>query len=106
MTLWPEAADYLLGQSGPSLAALYWFFLVFEVPRYVILFALFALMPRRRAPTREFAGRRKLTEALMKLEEVEDDPKHSRHRRPSGEMSPAKKLKSEEKEAPSSSRAA
>ena len=57
MTLWPEAADYLLGQSGPSLAALYWFFLVFEVPRYVILFALFALMPRRRAPTREFAGR-------------------------------------------------
>ena len=55
MTLWPEAADYLLGQSGPSLAALYWFFLVFEVPRYVILFALFALMPRRRAPTRPAA---------------------------------------------------
>ncbi|KAJ9158031.1 hypothetical protein NKR19_g3755 [Coniochaeta hoffmannii] len=60
--------------------------------------------PQSDSTARELAGRRKLTEALMKLEEVEDDPKHSRHRRPSGEMSPAKKLKVEEKEAPSSSR--
>jgi hypothetical protein len=43
------------------------------------------------------AARRKLTEVLRKLEEVDDEPKGSRRRRPSGEMSPAKKLKADEK---------
>jgi hypothetical protein len=60
--------------------------------------------PQSESTTRELAARRKLTEVLTKLEEVEDDPRGSRHRRPSGEMSPAKKLKPDEKERPPSSR--
>lgn len=54
--------------------------------------------PQSESSMRELAARRKLTEALMKLEEVGDDPKGSRHRRPSGEISPAKKLKPDEVE--------
>lgn len=57
--------------------------------------------PRGESTSRELAGRRKLTEVLMKLENVEDDPKSIRHRRPSGEMSPAKKLKPDDTERPS-----
>ncbi|KAB5518747.1 hypothetical protein GE09DRAFT_978100 [Coniochaeta sp. 2T2.1] len=61
--------------------------------------------PRGEGTTRELAARRRLTEVLMKLEEVVDeDPKGSRHRRPSGELSPAKKLKPDEKEKSSPSR--
>jgi hypothetical protein len=60
--------------------------------------------PRKESTTRELAARRRLTEVLTKLEEMDDNPRGARHRRPSGEMSPAKKLKSDEKERPSSSR--
>ncbi|KAB5542654.1 hypothetical protein GE09DRAFT_249739 [Coniochaeta sp. 2T2.1] len=61
--------------------------------------------PRGEGTTRELAARRRLTEVLMKLEGVvDDDPKGSRHRRPSGELSPAKKLKPDEKEKSSPSR--
>ncbi|OIW26547.1 hypothetical protein CONLIGDRAFT_683517 [Coniochaeta ligniaria NRRL 30616] len=60
--------------------------------------------PWSESTTRELTARRKLTEALMKLEDVDDDLKGLRHRRPSGEMSPAKKLKPDEKERSSSSR--
>ncbi|KAH8903279.1 hypothetical protein BR93DRAFT_885345 [Coniochaeta sp. PMI_546] len=60
--------------------------------------------PRSESTTRELAARRTLTEALMKLEDFEDDLKSIRHRRPSGEMSPAKKLKPDDTETPPSSR--
>lgn len=59
--------------------------------------------PRIDSTTRELAARRRLNEILKRLGEV-DDPKGSRHRRPSGEMSPAKKLKPDEREWSSSSR--
>lgn len=60
--------------------------------------------PRSESTTRELAARRKLTEILARLDDVEDEPKGVRHRRPSGEMSPAKKLKSDEEERPPSAR--
>lgn len=48
--------------------------------------------PGRDQTTQELAARKRLTEILAKLEAVDDDPKRRfRHRRPSGEMSPAKK---------------
>lgn len=40
----------------------------------------------------ELAARKKLTETLAQLDGVDDEPKR-RHRRPSGEMSPAKKVR-------------
>jgi hypothetical protein len=61
--------------------------------------------PQVDSTARELAARRKLTEALMKLEEIEDDPKQGRNRRPSGEMSPAKKLKADDEERHPTSRA-
>ncbi|EPE03670.1 hypothetical protein F503_01928 [Ophiostoma piceae UAMH 11346] len=52
--------------------------------------------PGRDRTTQELAARKRLTEILNKLEAVDEDPKkRSRHRRPSGEMSPAKKPRSE-----------
>lgn len=48
--------------------------------------------PQSDSTTREFAARRRLSAVLAKLETVDDDPKRS-HVRPSGEMSPAKKPK-------------
>ncbi len=49
--------------------------------------------PTIESSKRELAARKKLSEVLASLDEVEDDPKR-RHRRPSGEMSPAKKPRS------------
>lgn len=59
--------------------------------------------PKKDSTTRELAARRKLNGILLRLNEVEErDVDGQRpepvHRRPSGEMSPAKKLKSVEKE--------
>ncbi|CAK7273922.1 hypothetical protein SEPCBS57363_005898 [Sporothrix epigloea] len=52
--------------------------------------------PGRDHTTQELAARKRLTGILAKLEAIDDDPKRRfRHRRPSGEMSPAKKPKSE-----------
>lgn len=48
--------------------------------------------PRPDSSVRELEARRALNEVLEKLVEVPDDPK-KRHRRPSGEMSPAKRLR-------------
>ncbi|KAK3322109.1 hypothetical protein B0H66DRAFT_601585 [Apodospora peruviana] len=48
--------------------------------------------PRRESSRRELEARKRLTEALAKLELVPDDPKRS-HSRPSGEMSSAKRAK-------------
>ncbi|KAL2194569.1 hypothetical protein P885DRAFT_42857 [Corynascus similis CBS 632.67] len=49
--------------------------------------------PRQDSGARELEARRKLNEVLAKLAEVPDDVKR-RHRRPSGEMSPAKRPRS------------
>ncbi|KXX78545.1 hypothetical protein MMYC01_204961 [Madurella mycetomatis] len=50
--------------------------------------------PRPDSSTRELEARRKLNEVLARLAEVADDAKR-RHQRPSGEMSPAKRIKAE-----------
>jgi hypothetical protein len=59
--------------------------------------------PKSDSTTRELAARRKLNDILLRLKQVEErdiDGQRLRptHRRPSGDMSPAKKLKSVEKE--------
>ena len=51
--------------------------------------------PRSESTARELAARRKLTEVLMRLEEVKDGLERSRHKKPSGETSLAKKPKSD-----------
>ncbi len=52
--------------------------------------------PGRDQTVKELAARKRLTEILAKLEAIEDDPKQRlQHRRPSGELSPAKKARSE-----------
>lgn len=52
--------------------------------------------PGRDHTTQELAARKRLTGILAKLEAIDDDPKQRfRHRRPSGEVSPAKKPKAE-----------
>lgn len=48
--------------------------------------------PRQDSSARELEGRRKLNEVLARLAEVPDDAK-KRHQRPSGEMSPAKRVR-------------
>jgi hypothetical protein len=48
--------------------------------------------PRQDSSARELEARRKLNEVLAKLAEVPDDAK-KKHQRPSGEMSPAKRLR-------------
>ena len=50
------AIDYLSAQSLPGLVALFWFVVVFEVPRYLLLFGVIAVVPRRR-PEPDFEGR-------------------------------------------------
>ncbi|KAK1753501.1 hypothetical protein QBC47DRAFT_44981 [Echria macrotheca] len=52
--------------------------------------------PRVDSSRRELEARKRLNEVLVKLGEVPDDPKRSAHERPSGEMSPAKRLKHED----------
>ena len=49
--------------------------------------------PRPDSSARELEARRKLSEALARLAEVPDSAKRGHQRRPSGEMSPAKRLK-------------
>lgn len=51
--------------------------------------------PRVDSSKRELAARKRLNEVLAKLADVADDPKRS-HKRPSGEMSPAKRLKGDD----------
>ncbi|KAK4041007.1 hypothetical protein C8A01DRAFT_34947 [Parachaetomium inaequale] len=51
--------------------------------------------PRQDSSARELEARRKLNEVLAKLAEVPDDSK-KKHQRPSGEMSPAKRLRGAE----------
>lgn len=46
-----EALDYLTAQGGHSLLALFWYVIVFEIPRYTFLAILVAFVPRR--PTGE-----------------------------------------------------
>ena len=53
--------------------------------------------PRQDSSVRELAARRGLNQVLAWLAEVPDDVKR-RHQRPSGEMSPAKRLKAEDEE--------
>ncbi|KAK4156429.1 hypothetical protein C8A00DRAFT_12645 [Chaetomidium leptoderma] len=48
--------------------------------------------PRQDSTARELEARRKLNEVLARLAEVPDDAK-KRHKRPSGEMSPAKRIR-------------
>jgi hypothetical protein len=50
--------------------------------------------PRQDSSARELAARKELNEALARLAEVPDDAKR-RHQRPSGEMSPAKRIKAD-----------
>ncbi|KAL2262337.1 hypothetical protein VTK26DRAFT_1679 [Humicola hyalothermophila] len=51
--------------------------------------------PRQNSSARELEARRKLSRVLTKLAEVPDDAKR-RHQRPSGEMSPAKRIKADD----------
>jgi hypothetical protein len=51
--------------------------------------------PRQDSSARELEARKKLNEVLARLAEVPDDVK-KRHQRPSGEMSPAKRLRGAE----------
>ncbi|KAK3384765.1 hypothetical protein B0H63DRAFT_394338 [Podospora didyma] len=51
--------------------------------------------PRVDSSKRELEARRRLNEVLARLADVQDDPK-KRHQRPSGEMSPAKRIKQDE----------
>lgn len=53
--------------------------------------------PRNDSRDRELAARRKLNSALSKLQDIDDNPKR-RHRRPSGELSPAKKPKADDED--------
>ncbi|KAH6649639.1 hypothetical protein F5144DRAFT_12927 [Chaetomium tenue] len=53
--------------------------------------------PRQDSSARELEARKKLNEVLAKLAEVPDNTK-KRHQRPSGEMSPAKRLRGAEDE--------
>ncbi|KAK3301493.1 uncharacterized protein B0H64DRAFT_39951 [Chaetomium fimeti] len=53
--------------------------------------------PRQDSSARELEARKKLNEVLTKLAEVPDNTK-KRHQRPSGEMSPAKRLRGAEDE--------
>lgn len=57
MTSMTEALDYLFAQNFASLFVLFWFVLVFEVPRYLMLFLATAFVPKRREDTRPFDGR-------------------------------------------------
>ncbi|MFQ6552654.1 glycosyltransferase [Aestuariibius insulae] len=50
------AIDYLFAQSWASLLALYWFVIVFELPRYGLLFGTMVLLPARK-PGPEYKGR-------------------------------------------------
>lgn len=52
-----EALGYLLAQSGESFLLLFWFVIVFEVPRYLLLFVATAFLPRIREDERPFLGR-------------------------------------------------
>ena len=40
--------DYLYAQGAPSLLALFWYVVIFDVPRYLMLFGLTAFVPPRR----------------------------------------------------------
>ncbi|WGH78441.1 glycosyltransferase family 2 protein [Jannaschia ovalis] len=49
------AIDFLGAQSGETLFALFWFVVVIEMPRYLLLFATITILPRPR-PHPEFEG--------------------------------------------------
>lgn len=51
------AADYLLAQNWESLLKLFWFVVIFEMPRYLLLFALTAFLPKLREDEEPFPGR-------------------------------------------------
>ncbi|KAK0610494.1 hypothetical protein B0T17DRAFT_544728 [Bombardia bombarda] len=51
--------------------------------------------PRTQSSRRELEARKRLTEALARLEQVHEDPKR-RHQRPNGEMSPAKRARQDD----------
>lgn len=46
-----QGLDYLAAQSFGGLMAIYWFVIFFEIPRYLLLFCLVALLPRRTPAT-------------------------------------------------------
>ena len=68
--------------------------LLYRCYHLVVAIAKEYYRPANQGTAREMAARKNLGETLMKLADVEDAPKR-RHRRPSGEMSPAKKLRSD-----------
>lgn len=43
-----EALDYLLAQSSAGVIALFWFVFIFEIPRYLLLFLVTAVLPKPR----------------------------------------------------------
>ncbi|GAB1317273.1 hypothetical protein MFIFM68171_07483 [Madurella fahalii] len=68
--------------------------LLYQVYHAVVHIVSEFYRPRPDSSTRELEARRKLNEVLARLAEVTDDAK-KRHQRPSGEMSPAKRIKAE-----------
>ncbi|KAK3346251.1 hypothetical protein B0T25DRAFT_460497 [Lasiosphaeria hispida] len=66
--------------------------LLYQVYHAVICVVKEFYRPRVDSSRRELEARKRLNEVLAKLGEVHDDPKRS-HQRPSGEMSPAKRIK-------------
>lgn len=59
-----EAYDYIRAQSFDSLLVLFWFVAIFEIPRYFLLFAVTAFLPRRR-PTAGHADREHMVSAVV-----------------------------------------
>ena len=52
-----EALDYLFAQSFASFLALFWFVFIFEIPRYLLLFVVTAVLPKHREIEETYRGR-------------------------------------------------
>ncbi|KAK3305507.1 uncharacterized protein B0T15DRAFT_532530 [Chaetomium strumarium] len=70
--------------------------LLYQVYHAVVRIVSEFYRPRQDSSARELAARKELNEALARLAEVPDDAK-KKHQRPSGEMSPAKRIKADER---------
>ncbi|KAK4236942.1 hypothetical protein C8A03DRAFT_35141 [Achaetomium macrosporum] len=69
--------------------------LLYQVYHAVVRIVSEFYRPRQDSSARELAARKELNEALARLGEVPDDA-NKKHQRPSGEMSPAKRIKAED----------
>ena len=81
-----EAVEYLRAQGLGALLALFWFVAIFDVPRYLILFGVTALLPPRRIPDAAATPRRVSAVVAGHSEEAKVDTcvraLHEQSRRP------------------------